>query len=101
MDRLIRLIGTRLKERYGAKEVILFGSYARGQANKDSDIYLLIIAETEEGFFKRQATVRRILRGLGRKTPVSPIVLTPDEVQVRAKALDHFINDILATGTRT
>ena len=53
MDRLIRLIGTRLKERYGAKEVILFGSYARGQANKDSDIYLLIIAETEEGFFKR------------------------------------------------
>lgn len=101
MTDLIKLIAKRLKEQYGAKEVILFGSYARGEATKDSDIDLLIISESKERFFERQATVRRLLRDLKKGTPVSPIILTPKEIAHRKKRGDQFINEILETGIKT
>ena len=97
---LIKAIAKRLKEQYGAKEVILFGSYARGNPRIDSDIDLLIISDSKERFFERQATVRRLLRDLKKRIPVSPIVLTPDEIEERKKHEDQFINEILKTGIR-
>lgn len=97
---LIKRISSRLKEQYGAKEVILFGSYARGEAGEDSDIDLLIISATKERFIERQATVRRLVRDLRRKMPFSPIVLTPEEVEERKKRGDQFISEILETGIR-
>ncbi|MEK6545740.1 MAG: nucleotidyltransferase domain-containing protein [Nitrospinota bacterium] len=75
---LIKAIAKRLKEQYGAKEVILFGSYAKGKATDDSDIDLLVISDSKERFFERQATVRRLLRDLKKRIPVSPIVLTAE-----------------------
>lgn len=97
---LIKAIAKRLKEQYGAKEVILFGSYAKGNQHEDSDIDLLIISDSKERFFERQATVRRLLRDLKKRIPVSPIVLTPDEIEERKKHEDQFINEILKTGIR-
>ena len=100
MTDLIKAIAERLREHYGAKEVIFFGSYARGEATEESDIDLLIISETKERFFDRQATVRRLLRDLKRGTPVSPIVLTSDAIENRKKKGDHFIREIIETGIR-
>jgi predicted nucleotidyltransferase len=97
---LIKAIAKRLKEQYGAKEVILFGSYAKGKATDDSDIDLLVISDSKERFFERQATVRRLLRDLKRRIPVSPIVLTPEEIEERKRHGDQFINEILETGIR-
>lgn len=82
---IISLIAKKLKEEYRAKEVILFGSYARGEAHEDSDIDLLIIADTKERLYERVATVLKLLRGLIRYTPLSPIVLTPDELEIQLK----------------
>lgn len=95
MVELIKAISRRLKEQYRAKEVILFGSYAKGKATEDSDVDLLIVSESKERFFERQATVRRLLRDLKKKIPVSPIILTPKEVEDRKKHGDHFIKEIL------
>lgn len=97
---LISLISKRLKESYGAKEVILFGSYARGEAHEDSDIDLLVIADTRERFFERIAAVLKLLRGLIRYIPLSPIVLTPEEVEMQLKKHNQFIEEILETGLR-
>lgn len=97
---LVRAISKRLKEQYGAKEVILFGSYARGEASEDSDIDLLVISESKERFFDRQATVRRLLRDLKKGISVSPIVLTPVEIENCKKRGDHFIKEIMETGIR-
>lgn len=36
-----------LLKKYGAKEALLFGSYARGEATADSDIDLLIIGGSQ------------------------------------------------------
>lgn len=37
-------------ERYGLKSVYLFGSYARGDADDDSDVDLLVDADNVHGF---------------------------------------------------
>lgn len=97
---LASLISKRLKEDYGAKEVILFGSYARGEAHEDSDIDLLVIADTKERFFERIAAVLKLLRGLIRYIPLSPIVLTPEEVEMQLKKHNQFIEEILETGLK-
>ena len=50
LDRLNK-ISERLKKNYNAEKVILFGSYARGEENVDSDVDLLVIASQKERFF--------------------------------------------------
>jgi len=100
MNTLLRKISKRLKEQYDAKEVIIFGSYARNVIDENSDIDILVISETKERFFERQATVRRLMRDLKKKIPISPIVLTPQEVENRKNRGDQFIEEILKTGIR-
>ena len=95
----LRNITERLKREYQAEKVILFGSHARGEAGEDSDIDLLVIARTNERFFERMATVRRIIRDLRKGLPVSPIVLTSGEVKKKEAAGDQFVQNILQTGT--
>ena len=93
----LRTISERLKKHYDCN-VILYGSYAKGDATEDSDIDLLIIASTKEKFFERMATVRRILRDLRQGIPISPIVFTREEINQRKSKGDQFIQDILDGG---
>jgi predicted nucleotidyltransferase len=99
-ERYVRLrkISERLKKEYHAEKVILFGSYARGEATEDSDIDLFIIAPTNERFIERTAAVKRTIRDLRYGLPISPIVLTPEELKRRIKIGDQFINEILEKG---
>lgn len=98
IEERIRKIGERIKKEYRAEKVILFGSYARGEATEDSDIDLFIVAPTKERFFQRMATVRRLIRDLRNGLPVAPIVLTAKELEKRKKAEDPFVEEILAAG---
>ena len=98
IEERIRKIGERIKKEYRAEKVILFGSYATGEAEKDSDIDLFIIAPTKEPFFQRMATVRRLIRDLRNGLPVAPIVLTAKELDKRRVAEDPFIKEVLDTG---
>jgi len=94
----LQKISERLKKEYKAEKVILYGSYATGEATEHSDIDLFIIAPTNERFFERMATVRGIIRDLRNGLPVSPIVLTPEEVEERMAKGDQFIKQILENG---
>ena len=98
IEERIRKIGERIKKEYRAEKVILFGSYATGEAEKDSDIDLFIVAPTKERFFQRMATVRRLIRDLRNGLPVAPIVLTAKELDKRKAAEDPFIEEVLDTG---
>ena len=98
IEERIRKIGERIKKEYRAEKVILFGSYARGEATEDSDIDLFIVAPTKERFFQRMATVRRLIRDLRNGLPVAPIVLTAKELEKRKKAEDPFVEEILVAG---
>jgi len=76
----------------------LYGSFARAEATEDSDIDLLIVAPTNERFFERMATVRGLIRNLRNGLPISPIVLTPMELEERKRKRDQFIQEILENG---
>ena len=94
----LKKIADRLKRSYRAEKVILFGSYATGDATEDSDVDLFIIALTNERFFERMASVRRLIRDLRNGLPIAPIVLTPEEIEERTKMGDQFIAEILEEG---
>ncbi len=96
----IKSMSERLKEKYGARTVILFGSYARGEETDDSDIDLFVVAPGNERFFDRIASVKRRIRNLRNGLPVAPIVLTPEETEKRKDLGDQFIIDILEKGVR-
>jgi len=58
----LKAISNHLKKEYHAQKIILYESYARGDLTADSDVDILVIAPTNERFFERMATVRRLLR---------------------------------------
>lgn len=77
-------------------KVVLFGSYAYGQPNNNSDIDILVIMDTEETLHKRVMRVRQVA-----KIPFLPldvIVRTPQEVAQRLAMGDFFLKDILDKG---
>jgi predicted nucleotidyltransferase len=94
----LQKISERLKKEYHAEKVILYGSYATGEATEDSDVDLFIIAPTKEKFFQRMASTLGIIRDLRNGLPISPLVLTPKEVKKRIKIGDQFIQGILEEG---
>lgn len=94
----LKKISERLKKEYNAEKVILYGSYARGEATEDSDVDLLVIAPTNERLFERMATVLEIVHDLYDGLPLSPIVLTRNEVEERLKSGDQFVQEMLEEG---
>ena len=59
--------------------VILFGSYARGDATPESDLDLLVVKETDVPRAQRATNVRRALSGV--PCAVDVVVATPAELQ--------------------
>ena len=94
----LKKIAERLKKEYKAERVILFGSYATGDATEESDIDLFIIAPTSERFFQRMATALKLIRDLKKGIPIELIVLTSDEVKERIEIGDQFVEQIIEEG---
>ena len=61
------------------QRVLLFGSGARGEYNKDSDLDILVIMSEDVHRRKLAQKIYRSLRGLG--APVDVIVVTEDDVK--------------------
>lgn len=88
----------KIKRGYQPDRIILFGSYAYGTPDRDSDIDLLIIKGTQERPIDRRVAVARIVSDPRRLIPVEPIVLTPEELNERLKIGDQFVKEILKKG---
>lgn len=89
-----KLIEKIVKE-YKPEKIYLFGSYAWGEPDKDSDVDIFIIKDTKKDRLERQLEVRRLIKG---KLPVDILVYTPEEVEKRLEMRDFFIEDILSKG---
>jgi predicted nucleotidyltransferase len=83
---------------YTPQKVILFGSYAYGQPDEESDIDLLIVKDTDKRPIERWTEVKRLLRDRDRLVSVSPLVYTPHEIEERLSLKDPFIQEILENG---
>jgi uncharacterized protein len=91
----IQMIGRRIAREFHPQRIILFGSHARGTANTDSDVDLLVIASFEGSGFRYSL---KILNGLDIRLPVDLIAYRPDEVQRRYAEGDPLIRDALDHG---
>ena len=77
MRDLIQEIVQRIVACYAPQKVILFGSYAYGEPNEDSDLDLLVIMDTTLPPSERYVKLRQSLGPLD--IPVDIFVLTPEE----------------------
>ena len=91
----IEEFGREIGREFGAKKVVLFGSYADGTATDDSDVDLFVIAPFQGRSVDQSVAIRMKLRP---KFPVDLIVRTPQKVRQRLKMGDCFIQDILEEG---
>ncbi len=83
---------------YAPERIILFGSYARGEAGAESDIDLLIIKDTDKRPIERWMDVKRIVRDRRRRACVSPLGDTRQELEARLSMKDFFIREGLREG---
>ena len=75
---LAAAVATLAKAAPNAEQILLFGSYARGQANEASDLDFLVIEATVENRAKEMVRLRRALRPL--RLPVDVLVYSRSEV---------------------
>ncbi len=70
------------------EKIILFGSYARGDFNQDSDLDMFIIKDSKES----SRIMRRKIESLlwGRRFPVDLIVRKSEEVEWNLRAKNPF-----------
>jgi predicted nucleotidyltransferase len=76
-EALLEAITTRIAEAIHPQKIILFGSWARSERGRHSDIDLLIIQESNLPRPQRYAQVRRLFWGMG--IPMDILVYTPEE----------------------
>ena len=86
----------RLIDAYDPERVILFGSHATGAAERESDIDLLIVKETDRRPTDRRIEVERLLSD--RRIPLDILVYTPQELRDLYAAGSPFVEDVIETG---
>ncbi|MBI4640081.1 MAG: nucleotidyltransferase domain-containing protein [Candidatus Tectomicrobia bacterium] len=81
-----------------AEQVILFGSYARGEAKEGSDIDLLIVSSDFENLNMRERLELLGVAAAQLWQPIEAIACTPAELAHIEPAT--FLEEILQTGVR-
>jgi predicted nucleotidyltransferase len=67
-------------QRYGVRRAILFGSMARGDLSRHSDVDLILVQETDKRFLDRyDGILAEITTALGRRA-VDLLIYTPEEL---------------------
>lgn len=94
----LKAIANRLRDRYGAERVLVYGSVACGEPTEHSDIDLLVVTPTKERFYERMGSVLALVRDISHGMPLAPIVLTPEELATRLAHGDQFVAEIVRTG---
>jgi len=94
----IQEIAQKIQTHYKPNKIVLFGSYAYGKPNRDSDIDMFIVRGTTKRRIDRFVEVKKLVYDANRRIPFSPIVYTPKEVKQRLSLGDDFVKEILDKG---
>jgi len=82
--------------RFHPEKIILFGSYARGEQTRDSDVDLMVVLR-EEGS-KRRKAAEIDLALADRAAPLDLVVVTPEEVEKYRGSMGTVIHSALTEG---
>jgi predicted nucleotidyltransferase len=85
-------------------KVILFGSYANGTANENSDIDMMVIldnndvAKTYEERLNKKLYINRLVRNINYKIALDILVYSKEEYKIIKNNGNYFIDEIENTG---
>lgn len=96
IDEIVRILVSECRP----EKIILFGSYAQGTAQEDSDLDLAIVKETDLPHHKRSREFRKALRADGRRWlfGMDILVYTPEEIEAYRNSQYSIIHEIISTG---
>ena len=92
---VIRALTRQIAEQFKPQKIILFGSYARGNPQPESDVDLLIIIDAS---LKEREQSLKIRRSLGVLFGLDLIVHTPKRLAQRLEMGDSFLRDVIQEG---
>jgi predicted nucleotidyltransferase len=92
----IRQAVQRIVDAVHPDKVILFGSYAYGTPDEDSDVDLFVVMESDQSIRERMMLLSEILRP--RPFPVDILTRTPTELEERLEIGDCFFKEIVTKG---
>jgi predicted nucleotidyltransferase len=85
-------------------KIILFGSYAHGNPDKNSDIDLMVIldndhvAKTYEERLNKKVYIKTLVREINRKIPLDILVYSKEELKRIKEHGNYFIDEVEKTG---
>jgi predicted nucleotidyltransferase len=96
VEDVLQEIVRRIVEAVHPDKIILFGSYARGEANEHSDLDLMVIAPSDAPPGKRTKPILKALRGI--LFPKDVVWYTQEELDEWADEPGHFVSNVLHEG---
>jgi predicted nucleotidyltransferase len=85
----------RIAAKFNPDKIILFGSYAAGNANHDSDLDLLIIKDTDLPPHRRSFDIQKAL--IGSMIPMDILVYTNKEFEQEQNERYSFLSSAIKT----
>ena len=84
-----------IAEKFNPKKVILFGTYAYGEATSESDVDLRIIVNSNKSTWELSVEISSALDHI---FPLDIVVKSEQEIEDRLASGDFFIEDIIEKG---
>jgi uncharacterized protein len=82
-------------DKFQPDKIILFGSYAYGEPNQDSDVDMLVILPFDGRSVQKAIEIRL---AINYHFPLDLLARTPQQIQQRLEMGDFFIREILQKG---
>jgi predicted nucleotidyltransferase len=95
-EKLIDEIIHRIVKAFNPEKIILFGSRARGEVHVDSDIDLLVIANSPEPRYRRSSILYGVMSDI--IVPMDILVYTPQEVEEWKDVRQAFVTTAVREG---
>lgn len=105
-ENLKNKIVSRIMEKYKVKDIILFGSYALGNATKDSDLDLVIVLDESgcskdyEEMLQKRLKISRLFFDIKKNISMDILVYTNDEWNKLISLNSSFIRNINNKGVK-
>ena len=93
--KVVETFATEIKKHYKVDFVILFGSFAKGNQNEDSDIDVAIVSRDIKNGFDDSVKMMKVRRNIDLR--IEPHAIKTEDYRNNATAL---INEIIKTGVQ-
>ena len=92
----IARVARRIAARFHPERIVLFGSWARGDARPDSDVDLLVVMPVNDSKRARQMAILGALHDIVMATDI--VVVTPQEFREYADAVGTIVRPAVREG---